>query len=253
MITRSHLLGLVVVTVVVMAAGCDSKNRGETQTPATHDRLPSDAPGSGRDAAPVANADPEETATVPPSIEALRRYTEGLEGQGALVATIRTSAGDINCRLLEDQAPLTVANFVGLARGLKAWVDPTDQEPVSGKPFYDGLIFHRTIPNFMIQGGDPTGTGSGGPGYVLPDEFVETLRHDGPGVLSMANRGPHTGGSQFFITDAAIPHADGRHTIFGRCENLDVVRAIARAPTDTTNRPLEPPTIQTISFARRGE
>ncbi|MFU8807183.1 MAG: peptidylprolyl isomerase, partial [Bradymonadaceae bacterium] len=127
---------------------------------------------------------------------------------------------------------------------------PQTQEPVTGKPFYDGVIFLRAIPGFMIQAGDRTGTGNGGPGYEIPDEFADGLAHDGPGILSMANRGPATGGSQFFITEAAIPHADERHTIFGRCEDLDVVRSIARTPTDTTNRPIEPPVIEKVTFER---
>lgn len=252
MIRNGSRFTLLLLSFVALAA-CDSKNRGETQTPAVNDRQTA-SEGAPTQAAPkVEGADPTDTAELPPSVEALQRYTEGIEGEGFLTATLHTSAGDIQCRLFEDEAPLTVANFVGLARGLKAWTDPQTQEPVSGKPFYDGLIFHRTIPNFMIQAGDPTGTGNGGPGYQLPDEISEELSHDRPGILSMANRGPATGGSQFFITESAIPAADDRHAIFGACENLDVIRVIARSPTDTQSRPLEPPSIKSISFARRGD
>jgi cyclophilin family peptidyl-prolyl cis-trans isomerase len=249
MIGNSSRLTLLVLSLAALTA-CDSKNRGETQTPAVNDRQTSPEGALTHEAPRVEGADPTNTAKLPPSLEALQRYTAGIEGHGSLIATFHTSAGDIPCRLFEEQAPLTVANFVGLARGLKAWIDPQTQDPVSGKPFYDGLIFHRAIPNFMIQSGDPTGTGNSGPGYELPDELSESLSHDRPGILSMANRGPNTGGSQFFITEAAIPAADGRHTIFGACENLDVIRVISRSPTDTQSRPFEPPSITTISFAR---
>jgi peptidylprolyl isomerase len=136
-----------------------------------------------------------------------------------LFARIRTTRGDIVLRLEYQKTPLTVCNFVALAEG--------KMSVAGGKPFYDGLSFHRVIADFMIQGGDPQGNGSGGPGYRFPDEIDETLKHDGPGVLSMANAGPGTNGSQFFITHVATPWLDGRHTVFGRVvSGQDVVNAI---------------------------
>jgi peptidyl-prolyl cis-trans isomerase A (cyclophilin A) len=152
-------------------------------------------------------------------------------------ATLETSKGDIKVRLLEEDAPETVANFVGLATGTKQYKDPNTGEKKTG-PYYDGTVFHRVIPNFMIQAGDPTGTGRGGPGYEFGDEFAGGHRFDGPGYLAMANAGPGTNGSQFFITVAATPHLTGRHTIFGIVEEgQDVADAISQLETDRSDRP----------------
>jgi cyclophilin family peptidyl-prolyl cis-trans isomerase len=142
-----------------------------------------------------------------------------------------------------------VANFVGLATGQKPWLDSSGAVQ-TGRPFYDGLGFHRVIPDFMIQGGDPSGNGTGGPGYQFENEIVATLRHDGPGVLSMANAGPGTNGSQFFITEKAAPWLDGRHTIFGRCKEGALVKKIT-ALAGAGDRPSKPVTIKKITFARK--
>ena len=146
-----------------------------------------------------------------------------------LYANMKTSKGDILLRLEFEKTPLTVANFVGLTEGTK------DSSKKKGTRFYDGLAFHRVIPDFMVQGGCPLGTGTGGPGYRFPDEFDRSLRHDGPGVLSMANAGPGTNGSQFFITHVATPWLDGKHTVFGKVvSGQDVVDAIRQGDTITT-------------------
>jgi peptidyl-prolyl cis-trans isomerase A (cyclophilin A) len=167
---------------------------------------------------------------------------------GGMWARFDTTMGTILCELQSDKAPNTVANFVGLAEGTKEWTNPKTKAKEK-KPFYDGLIFHRVIPQFMIQGGDPMGTGRGGPGYKFADEFHPDLRHK-PGTLSMANSGPGTNGSQFFITEVATPHLDNRHSVFGYCEPLAVVKDITHAPTARGNRPLTDIMLTKVSIHR---
>ncbi len=163
-------------------------------------------------------------------------------------ATLHTSEGDVEVELFEERAPKTVANFVGLATGGKEWTDPETGETVEGEPLYDDVLFHRIIEGFMIQGGDPTGTGRGGPGYTFDDEFHDELTHDGPGILSMANSGPNTNGSQFFITLGAQPHLDGRHAVFGEVtDGMDVVEAIGAVETDADDRPKEDVLLESVS------
>ncbi len=172
----------------------------------------------------------------PPTPDDLATYVADLKGKGPLKATIETSQGKITCELHEKLVPMTVANFVGLARGLKPFRTPTSGA-VEKRPFYDGLVFHRVIPEFMIQGGDPLGVGRGDPGYRFPTELHPTLKHDKPGVLAMANAGPNTNGSQFYITEVPTPHLDGGPTgynIFGQCKEVDVVKKIARQPSGST-------------------
>ena len=164
-----------------------------------------------------------------------------------LAATFHTTAGDIRCDLFLDQTPVTVLNFVQLAEGTKEWTTPEGQKVT--KPLYNGTPFHRVIPNFMIQGGDPKGNGSGGPGYNFEDEFDPELRFDKPGQLAMANRGPRTNGSQFFITDSAPKHLNDKHTIFGQCGNMDVVKAIINAPAKRT-KPDEPVLVKSVEIHR---
>jgi peptidyl-prolyl cis-trans isomerase A (cyclophilin A) len=161
-------------------------------------------------------------------------------------ATIHTTSGSFTVRLLPDHAPKTVENFVGLATGAKEWTDPRDRERKS-TPLYAGTIFHRVIPGFMVQGGDPTGTGRGGPGYEFEDEVESGPSFDRPGLLAMANAGPGTNGSQFFVTVAATPWLDGKHTIFGEVtEGYDVVEAIAGVPTAAQDRPVDDVVIERI-------
>src|SRR4051812_17446521 len=141
------------------------------------------------------------------------------------MATIHTTAGDLTCELFPKLAPKTVANFVGLATGTKEWKNPDTGRP-EHRPLYNGTIFHRVIPNFMIQGGDPLGNGQGGPGYSFEDEVSPELKFDVPGRLAMANSGPNTNGSQFFITEVPTPHLDGHYSLFGQCtpETVELVK-----------------------------
>lgn len=168
----------------------------------------------------------------------LKAAVAGVKGDGPdLLAKFTTNLGELNCKLYHQKSPKTVANFAGLATGNKAWKDPKTGAEQKGKPFYDGLIFHRVIPEFMIQGGDPTGTGRGGPGYQIKDEFHASLKHGKGGLLSMANAGPDTGGSQFFVTEKATPWLDNKHAIFGECKEVATVKKMARVPVGPGNRP----------------
>lgn len=154
------------------------------------------------------------------------------------VAVIETSMGTIKVKLFKSKAPLTVDNFVGLATGKKEWTDPKSQKKMKGKSLYAGTLFHRVIPGFMIQGGDPLGQGIGGPGYQFQDEVGPLDSFDKPGILAMANAGPNTNGSQFFITVAPTPHLNGRHTIFGEVvSGLEVVNKIAGVARDGMDKP----------------
>ena len=169
-----------------------------------------------------------------------------------LFAHFTTSEGNFTIRLFEQEAPKTVANFIGLAEGTKEWADPRAGRRAK-TPYYDGTIFHRVIDGFMVQGGDPLGQGTGGPGYKFEDEFHPTLRHDKPGVLSMANSGPNTNGGQFFITLAPTPWLNDKHTVFGEVvEGMDVVKKIGSTPTTKpADRPVKPITIQSVTIERK--
>jgi len=167
-----------------------------------------------------------------------------------IYAIFETSQGNIVVKLLEKEAPKTVENFIGLAEGTKEFTDEGTGKKQK-KNFYDGLIFHRVIPDFMIQGGCPQGSGRGGPGYKFPDEFHPSLNHSKPGKLSMANAGPGTNGSQFFITVAATPWLDNKHTIFGEVvEGQDVANKISKLPRDSSDRPKTPVTMQRVRIER---
>ena len=166
-------------------------------------------------------------------------------------ATLQTSKGTIVVKLFSKQAPKTVANFVGLAAGEKEWTDPRDNQKKK-TPLYNGTEFHRVIPNFMIQGGDPTGTGRGQPGFTFEDEFQSGRKFDKKGLLAMANRGPNTNGSQFFITTSTPTHLDGKHTIFGEVvSGYPVVEAIAQVKTMSGNRPVEPVVLQSVTLSEK--
>ena len=166
-------------------------------------------------------------------------------------AKFETTLGDFTVELFDTKAPKTVANFVGLAEGTKEWKHPKTGERHK-KPFYDGIVFHRVIEGFVLQGGDPLGQGYGGPGYQFEDEFHPDLRHDKPGTLSMANAGPNTNGSQFFVTLAPTPHLDRRHSIFGKVTSgLDVVETIGHVPTDAQDRPITPVVMKKVTIERK--
>jgi peptidyl-prolyl cis-trans isomerase A (cyclophilin A) len=170
-------------------------------------------------------------------------------------AIIDTTVGKMHCTLFPDKAPIGVANFIGLATGTKDWKNPVSGATMHNKPLYDGTIFHRVIPSFMIQGGDPKGDGTGDPGYGFKNEVSSDLLFDKPGRLAYANAGPGTNGSQFFITEIPEPHLDGNYTIFGQCDEVTVtlVKQIARMATDPQNdRPFRPVKIIHITIVRAG-
>jgi peptidyl-prolyl cis-trans isomerase A (cyclophilin A) len=176
-------------------------------------------------------------------------------GSGEPTAIFDTTSGKLTCKLFEKETPITFANFIALANGTKDWKNPVSGATKHNTPLYDGTIFHRVIPQFMIQGGDPAGNGSGDPGYQFKDEIVSTLTFDRPGRLAMANSGPNTNGSQFFITEVPTPHLNGKHTIFGQCDekSVELVKEIARMARDPRDdKPFRPVKINHITIVRGG-
>ena len=169
-----------------------------------------------------------------------------------LYASLETSMGTIVLKLFEKEAPITVANFVELAQGKKEWTDPVSGEKVK-RPLYDGTIFHRVIPKFMIQGGDPSGAGAGNTGFTIPDEIVPDLKFDRPGRLAMANSGPNTGSCQFFLTEIPTPHIDGAHTIFGQVvEGQNVISLMGTVQLDADDKPVKPVKLNRVVIERVG-
>jgi peptidyl-prolyl cis-trans isomerase A (cyclophilin A) len=208
-------------------------------------QAPTTAPKAAVKSAP--KAAPKKAAPAPAPIP--------LPAEPGQYAVFTTTMGRIVVKLYEKESPITVANFIGLARGTKQYRDEKTGAIVKGKPFYNGLTFHRVIPGFMIQGGDPTGTGAGGGGVpTIPDEFDPSLKFDQTGRLAMANTGsPHTGGCQFFITDGTPEHLNGKHTIFGQVvEGQDVVVAIAKVPTGAQDKPVTPVVMKSVLIRRVG-
>ena len=237
----------VALVPLLVAFGCEHKSQKDDPPPAKPATPePAKPPAAEPPAEPVA----KEPGRSPSAVEAppaasgddvraptaadLAEYTKDLKGSGKLVAKIETSMGTFHCELLGDKAPMTVANFVGLATGKKPWTNPKTNEVVKNTPFFDGIMFHRVIPGFMIQGGDPLGMGVGGPGYKFADEFADGLEMT-PGTLAMANAGPGTNGSQFFIMEGSAPGLVGKHTIFGKCKEVDLVTKITNVPVMCSN------------------
>ena len=205
---------------------------------------------------PAASSAKEESAPVP-----IAEAVKGVKGKGQLTAKIdvetKGQKGTFTCSLFEDETPVTVANFAALARGLRKWKDPKSDQWVK-RPLYDGTLCHRVIPEFMIQCGDPAGTGRGGPGYAFDDEIKGNIGFTRPGLLAMANRGldratgKGTNGSQFFITEKETPWLNGRHTIFGRCEPVDLEIKLARVPAPG-NRPTTDVVVKKVTITRSGK
>jgi peptidyl-prolyl cis-trans isomerase A (cyclophilin A) len=166
-----------------------------------------------------------------------------------------TSMGRITCQFYQQQAPKAVANFIGLAEGAIDWTDPATKKKQHHKPYFDNTTFHRVIPEFMIQGGDPTGTGTGDPGFAFDDEVDPNLNFDRPGRLAMANSGPNTNGSQFFITEQASDSLNQKYTLFGQCDDpsVEVVKTIARVPRDSDDKPLTPVILKKVTIVREGQ
>lgn len=233
MASTMTMAGWLIGPVAILAlGGCEHKNATSTnKTKGDGASRPNAKPDTGGSTVGTVRA---------PVAADLAEYTKDLPGSGdRLFATIETRLGTLECELFAGKAPMTVANFIGLATGKKPWTNPASGEVESGKPYFDGLLFHRVIPKFMIQGGDPTGTGMGGPGYKFGDELSPELDM-GPGTLAMANAGPVTNGSQFFVMDqASRPDLASKHTIFGACKDVDVVSKITGAPTGRNDKPSE--------------
>jgi peptidyl-prolyl cis-trans isomerase A (cyclophilin A) len=263
---RSTCTALLLVTLVV---GCEHKPKQDDKTvsgsanptakPASGDTKPAGdtKPGEDMKPEPVAKEPAKEpakpaggdTTVRPPTAADLAEYTKDLSGNGPLSATIETSLGTFHCELFGDKSPLTVANFVGLATGKKAWQNPRGGAVETGKRFFDGLTFHRVIPGFMIQGGDPVGVGTGGPGYEFANEVNNGLVMK-PGSLAMANAGPDTNGSQFFITEGAPAMLNGKYSIFGQCKEIDLVKKIAGVPRGPDDKPNTPVTMNKVTISK---
>ncbi len=240
---RSTILPALIFPVVMMGmTACAQQNAaGQTATTPAQNQQQTTAPSSQAGALPD---DPGTTA----HIEAPLQPT-------GPTAVIDTSMGRMTCVLYSKEAPLTVTNFIGLATGSKVWTNPATHEKMHGKPLYNGTTFHRVIPDFMIQGGDPVGNGTGDPGYYVNDEFSPDLNFDVAGRLAMANSGPNTNGSQFFITVSPQPSLDQHYSLFGQCDPASVLvaQSITQVQRDGQDKPLDPVTIQKITIVPQGQ
>ena len=228
--------------IVLALASCEHTNKSDNKTVSKSADPPSDPSPAGRKADSKTVGGLGASGDVrPPTADDLAGYLKDVPGNGQkLMAKFDTSLGAINCELYPEKAPMTVANFVGLATGKKPWLNPKTGNVEKGVPYFNGLVFHRVIPGFMIQGGDPLGEGHGGPGYKFADELSPELDM-GPLTLAMANAGPVTNGSQFFIMeDASRKDLAAKHTIFGTCKEMDVVKKITATPRGQADKPTTP-------------
>jgi len=200
---------------------------------------------------------PAQTSTQPASAlpDAPQATAAALIHPNGPTVVMDTSMGRITCQFFQQQAPKAVANFIGLAEGSIDWTDPDTKKKQHHKPYYDNTTFHRVIPEFMIQGGDPTGTGMGDPGYSFDDEVNPDLNFDKPGRLAMANSGPNTNGSQFFITEQAYDSLNQHYTLFGQCDDssVEVVKTIARVQRDSNDKPVAPVTLKKVTIVPEGK
>jgi peptidyl-prolyl cis-trans isomerase A (cyclophilin A) len=236
--------------VALMLAAAVSIAAGQQSTPASP---------SSPDTKPA--SDPAGTQTAKPATPATEELPDGPTPQPSVLihpngpmVLFDTSMGRITCQFYQKQAPKTVANFIALATGSRDWVDPVSNKKMHNKPLYNGTTFHRVIPGFMIQGGDPAGTGMGGPGYEFEDEFDPNLNFDVPGRMAMANSGPNTDGSQFFITEQAYDSLNQHYSLFGQCDQdgIEVVKAIARVERDADDKPLTPVVLRKVTIVQEG-
>lgn len=222
----------------------------QTTTPDTTTTTPP-APAAQ---SPATTPAPAATDALPDAPSAVAHVEPPAVPTGPMVI-IDTTMGRLTCQLFDKEAPITSANFIGLATGTKPWTEPATLKKMTGVPFYDGTTFHRVIPGFMIQGGDRLGTGEGDAGYYIPDEISPALRFDVPGRLAMANSGPGTDGSQFFITQTAQPELDGKYTIFGQCDPHTVlmVTGIAMVDRNANDKPLTPVVMNKVTIVPEGQ
>jgi len=244
-------LPLALPIVFALALACFPAH-AQSAPPAAGQAAP---PATGQSATPAAaQSAPAATAELPdaPGVAAAARPAPVPTGPAIV---IDTSMGRLTCKTFDKQAPNAVANFIGLAEGTKDWTVNATHAKQHGKRFYDGLTFHRVIPGFMIQGGDPVGDGTGDPGYYFADEISPDLTFSVPGRLAYANSGPNTNGSQFFITEDAVDELNGKYTIFGQCDTHStlLVASIARVARDANDKPLTPVTIQRVTIVREGQ
>jgi peptidyl-prolyl cis-trans isomerase A (cyclophilin A) len=250
-----------VCALALAVAGCGappeparpSEPPAATPAPAPTPAPETPAPSAEKPAPPAATPAPssEKPSAEKPVSEPATPPASAKHGPG-VYARIATNHGEMLARLFDKEAPKTVENFVMLAEGKKQWMNPRSRSMVR-RPYYNNLTFHRIIPRFMIQGGDPEGTGMGGPGFTFADEFHPKLRHGKAGILSMANAGPNTNGGQFFITLAPTPHLNDRHSVFGELvEGTDTLMAIGKVPTGANDKPVEAVVIKTIKIERVG-